>query len=187
MFSSTTSLHNKNIIVKCNADCLDYDHGLFYYFFALVTAMFGLRYLLGLKKNLHLNAVFFAYVLFLISIYFSPFFLRPPIEGLILDAEILIGLYLLLFFAISLRVSKVGRMLALPALSVLALFSFIYVDYLTEPFITSPKHYALNHTFKKGHVFTSFRTAFTLFKNTQHDEASLAFLDKKIERFANDF
>ena len=36
-------------------------------------------------------------------------------------------------------------------------------------------------------MFTSFRTALTLFKNNQHDGASLALLDRKVEQFATDF
>ena len=164
---------------------------VYFWFFALMTGVFGLEYLISLKRKTHHIYICSAYLLIGI-VMFLVWPSRPGFPDKILfDTMILSGLIVLIFFQNYnfwpntlvirfMRFAKLIRFLMLTLLVCLALFSLmtaqsnIYNDYISR---------SVNIHFTGEKAFKSLRSSYVYLKNNPHDQASIDYFNEEIEVF----
>jgi hypothetical protein len=164
---------------------------IYFYFFALVMAMYGLAFVLQLKKIFHLAIIVFGYLVLLLMVFFSPLTPGMP-EGLVFDGGIFLATVVLLWLMIASNSSPKNKTIIRyrPLISFvlvgLGLFSYLTINSVTRNIATNPKNPSHREFASKDQLFVSFRTAVTRLRNNSHDKASFTFLDKKVEKFKRD-
>ena len=181
----------------------------YYFFFGLVTAMYGLNFLLHIKKIFTLNIIFLSFLTMLGVAYISPLYLAKP-DKIFLDAMFLVLGYLLvlshaltyqnkkiqwlqfLAFLKTWKINKLFSPLTNPSnfrnttgivIIGLTFSSFILLNSTTRDYLLAQN----NPELKKSNIYIPERVSVTHLKSNQHDMASFVFLQKEIERFAYDF
>ena len=180
----------------------------YYFFFALVVGMYGLNFLLRIKKIFTLNILFITFITMLGVAYISPLHLAQP-DKILLDGMLLLLGYLLvrsyiltyqnknfpgLQFLVSIKTLQLNRLFT-PLMNVsnlrntvsvliigVTFFSFVNLSVFKRNLLTQN-----NPGLKKSNTYVPARVSVTQLKNNQHDMASFAFLENEIERFAFDF
>lgn len=167
---------------------------MFYAFFALISAMCGLDYILRLKKSFSANTVFLLYLSMLLLVYLtlSPVFREPIMfKTIATGAGVLLVTWVLMFLscqrtALFKKVEPAGHrwqesLIGLMFI-ILALFSFVTINQIHYKSILEFN----NPTIKtKDAIYASFRVAVTELRNSRHDGASFEFLQQRLERYQN--
>lgn len=166
---------------------------MFYSFFALTTAMCGLDYMLKLRRAFRLNVIFLVYLLTLLLVFLTLSPLRVPVtpdtpgKG----AGILLAIWIALFLSRKTRSLLENRgfpgyqwvkNLSGLLLVAVALYSFITINKHCYQFIMEFKNLYLT----KENIHTSFRTAVTELRNNPHDQASIEYLERRLDKFVDD-
>ena len=151
--------------------------------------MYGLNFLLNIKRAYTLNLLFLSFILMLGIAYISPLYLAEP-EKTGLDGSLLFGTYLLLLLNIYHKkpidyfrpLNTFNKYLATALTMLIVFYSFILLNDIIKHRLLHPN----NDSFRGKKIYTPMRVAVTHQKNNQHDNASFTFLDNEIERFATD-
>ena len=165
---------------------------IFFIFFILTLALFGLTWILKQKNLLLLIATLITYLLTLGVVYFSP--ITPAMPDMVwYDTKILIATFTtaLIYIFIKNYLSSKSSRLSLAYLTSLQLIIIIisFTSYFTicgrcKEFVNSFKNPTIrNHVTEQ---FFSFRTALTQYRNNQHDEPSYDYLKQRAEQFVLD-
>ncbi len=173
----------------------------YYFFFGLIVAMFGLNFLLNIKKVNTLNRLFLCFLIllgvgYMASSYSVPIgsYKEPSIVNPLFDALLLLGLYLLLrIHILSYRIQPAFSLRSFDILSkqnIISIF-IITLTFISFLFLNDMIRYRLlhpnNYTLRYYKLYTPMRVAATHLKNHQHDDASITFLEKEIKQFLSDF
>lgn len=180
----------------------------YYFFFGLVVAMYGLNFLLHIKKIFTLNIIFLSFLAMLAVVCISPLYLAKP-DQIFLDGVLFfLGYLLVLGYILTSQNKKSQRLQFLPSIKTsqikkifsplmnasnlrntigilmlgLIFFSFINLNSIIKSFLLTQNNLGLKET----NTYNPTRVSITQLKNNQHDMASFVFLEKEIERFAYD-
>jgi len=152
---------------------------IFYFFFALIAAMFGLQYMLNMRHLKILNIIFSIYILNFVAVYLLPVTPKHP-KLIYMDIFILSLLYILFYATIKNHGKDKRKYTVKVIMVIVALISFFSIDSRITKMVLQKN----NPDFKSAdNIFTSFRTATVYLKNNQHDKASFNYLDQRINKF----
>ena len=165
----------------------------YYFFFGLVVAMYGLNFLLAIRRPHILNLIFISFILILLGVYVSPLYFAKP-DKLLLDGLLLLGTYLLIlsyiyscqknnlksFLINGLNNKNIIRLMIVG----LTFYSYVFLHTRLTPLLIKSNNSFLH---KKWHIYTPSRVMLTQLINNKHDVASYNFFEKKVKRFAYDF
>jgi len=174
---------------------------MFFYFIILVNALLGLNWVLKLRSFLIFNLICLFYFFCLIVVYSIPA-ITPFIPDKIgLDITVFAAVYIVISFKIFQNKFPLGlekipqykhewiastcQLVFGIALIAIALTSYLTICEACKKYVVEYNNTTLRQTREK--LYLPFRSALVQYRNNQHDQASLDFLDQWTQRFLNHF
>jgi hypothetical protein len=172
---------------------------MFFYFIILVNALLGLTWVLRLRSYLIFNLISLFYFFCLFVIYSIPAITTDIPDKIGLDLKVFAAVYIVVSFKIfqnnfPLGLGRITQYkLKWVALACQLIFGLVLITTAVTSYFTicgKCKEYVKefnNEAIRKNrdNVYLSFRAALVQFRNNQHDQASVDFLDQWAQRFLN--